>query len=817
MGENNLIPADQVLPHPLPVIPIPGPIVFPTLMAPLVVWESRAISTVEEALKSHKMVGLLLCKDDNFPDSPTPDHVYQFGVLGKILKRIKLPDGSIQVLIQGIRRFQTKSFLSTDPHWMVAAEYIEEPNPQKSIELDALSRTVIQHVKVLSESNSFFTDEMRVALVNAPHPGVVADIVAFALGLGRAEAQNFLEIIPIEDRFARLLGQLKREQDVATVQRKINDEVNNKVNSLQREFFLKEQLKLIKRELGMEEEGKEQNSRSFAERISAAGMPTSVEKIARDELKKFETLNEASPEYNISRNYLETLCDLPWNKRTEDQLGIETAREILDEDHLGLEKVKARILEFIAVRNLAKTEHRGSIILLVGPPGVGKTSIGKSIAKSMGRNFYRFSLGGMRDEAEIKGHRRTYVGAMPGKFIQAARRVGSKNAVILLDEIDKMASHYHGDPASALLEVLDPEQNSNFLDHYLDVPYDLSETIFICTANTTQSIPPALLDRMEIIELSGYTFEEKEHIARKHLLPRVLKRSGLKADQVKIDRKAIKTLIQDYAREPGLRTLEQLLEKISRKIAAHIVERREARERLKFPILIEDTRLVDYLGPKRFISETSESITLPGVVTGLAWTSMGGEILFIEATDLPGTGQLKLTGQMGEVMIESAQIAWTFVKKRLMEELLVAPSRLKDRDIHIHIPAGAIPKDGPSAGITLACALFSLFSNRLTRQKTAMTGELSLTGKVHPIGGVKEKLLAARRAGIERVIMPLANKKDFHDLPIDLLKSLDIQFVSNMDEVLVAALEPSKTRKKFTPTPKVLTRNRKVRYPRAHE
>jgi ATP-dependent Lon protease len=710
----------------------------------------------------------------------------------KILKRIKLQDGSIQILVQGLRRFKAKRLLSDHPHLVYEAEYAEDATPEKTLEIDALTRSIIQQVKDLSETHPFFNEEMKLALINAPHSGVVADIVAFALGLDKKDSQDFLETLSVQARFEKLLLFLKREQDVASVQKRINDEVNSKITTLQREFFLREQLKLIKKELGIEEEGKEQSSRTFRERIEAAGMSEEAKKLALEELEKFETLNEQSPEYNLARTYLDTLCSLPWSVETEDRLDLSHAREVLDQDHTGLAKVKERILEFLAVRNLQKAsgkgEGKGSILLLVGPPGVGKTSVGKSIARAMGRNFYRFSLGGMRDEAEIKGHRRTYIGALPGKFIQAAKRAGSKNAVILLDEIDKLASHYQGDPASALLEVLDPEQNSAFLDHYLDVPFDLSKMIFIATANTLQNIPAPLLDRMEIIELNGYTLEEKEKIARTHLLPKVLEESAIGTPNLRIEKPALRRLIRDYAREPGLRTLEQLLGKIARKTATRIVDRKEAREKLKMPVKIGEEDLEALLGPKRFSQELAGTHSLPGVTIGLAWTALGGDILFIEASELPGTGQLKLTGQMGEVMLESAQIAWTFVKKRLFQEMILSPAQLKDRDIHIHIPAGAIPKDGPSAGITLATTLYSLFTGVPARARTAMTGELSLTGRVLPIGGVREKLLAARRSGVERVILPKENRRDLHDLPIELLQDLEICFVEQVSEVFPLAI-----------------------------
>ena len=797
---------DQILPQHLICIPVLGPVLYPTLIVPIIVWHPKAIAAVEDLIeRKQSHLGLLLNRADTIVGNPSSLDVFSFGIAVKILKRIKLPDESIQLLVQGLKRFKSKSVVAENPILVIEAEYFNETLPEKSLEIDALTRSIINHVKDLSETHPFFNEEMKLALINAPHSGVVADIVAFALGLSKGEAQEFLEMISVRERFEKLLFYLKREHDVATVQKKINDEVNLKISTLQREFFLKEQLKLIKKELGMEEDGKEKNSRTFRERIEAANMVPETKKVVLEELEKFETLSEQSPEYNISRNYLETICSLPWSIETEDQLNLASAQTILDQDHSGLNKVKERILEFLAIRNLQreknKNQKKGSIILLVGPPGVGKTSIGKSIARSMGRNFYRFSLGGMRDEAEIKGHRRTYIGAMPGKFIQAAKRAGSKNAVIMLDEIDKLSSSYHGDPASALLEVLDPEQNSAFLDHYLDLPFDLSQMIFIATANTTQSIPAPLLDRMETIELTGYTLEEKESIAKKHLLPKILDHAALKSSDIKFDRKAFRKIIVDYAREPGLRVLEQTLAKVVRKTATKIVERRESRERLKLPIIIHEEDLFKLLGPKRFTHDLAEEIKTPGLMIGLAWTSVGGDILTIEAAELPGTGQLKLTGQMGEVMLESAQIAWTFVKKRLLEEMRISPSQFKERDIHIHIPAGGIPKDGPSAGITLASALYSLFVKREAQARTAMTGELSLTGRVLPIGGVREKLLAARRSNVSRVILPKENQRDLHDLPIELLKSLELHFVSHMDEVLDLVIQP---KPKFTKSKKTV-------------
>jgi ATP-dependent Lon protease len=786
--ESSLIHPDQVLPPNLFILPVNSSIIFPTLMAPLNVSQPRFVATVEEAINRNRQLGLILTREEELKEGVKPDQLYHYGVAVKILKRIKMPDGSVNLLVHSLKRFRTKKVLSDHPYIVVETEYLED-QIEKSTEMDALTRSVIGHVKKISETNPFFTEDMRLAMINAPSAGTVADLVTFALSLPKADAQDFLETISVKQRFEKLLTHLRREQDVADVQKKISSEVNTKINKMQREFFLREQMKSIKKELGIEEEGKEKSTRTFKERIEAAGMPDDVKKIALEELSKFETLMETSPEYNVSRNYLEILCALPWSIETQDRLDLIPARLSLDKDHYGLEKVKDRIIEFLAVRKL-KQNPKGSIICLVGPPGVGKTSVGKSIATTLGRNFYRFSLGGMRDEAEIKGHRRTYIGAMPGKVINAVKRAGSKNCVIMLDEIDKLGASFQGDPASALLEVLDPEQNQNFIDHYLDVPFDLSKVLFIATANNLSEIPGPLLDRMEVIELSGYTLEEKEDIAIRYVIPKELKENGLKTDQVRFERAAIRKIMTDYSREPGLRQLQQQVGRIARKAASQIVHESEARVKIKLKsqILITAEDLTDWLGPKRYYNEMAERITAPGVVVGLAWTSAGGDILFIEASELTGSGQLKLTGKMGEVMTESAAIAWSYVKKKSSQDFKLDQSWFKERDFHMHIPAGAIPKDGPSAGVTMATALYSLMSGRIAKQKLAMTGELSLIGKVLPVGGIKEKILAAKRAGITEVILPKLNEKDISEVPAYALKGMKLHFVSHVDEVFKLAL-----------------------------
>lgn len=799
----DLILPNQILPQNLFILPVTNMIAFPTMMAPLVVSVPRHIKTVEEVLSRNRILGLLLTRKGDVGEKTELKDLHSVGVAVKILKRIKMPDGSLNLLIHSMSRFAVKKSLSLRPHIVVETKYLED-QVEKSTEMDALTRTVITHVKKLAEVNPFFTEEMRLAMLNAPGPGTVADLVAFTLSLPKNELQDFVETLSVKERFLKLLVHLKREQDVADLQRKIQDDVNSKINTMQREFFLKEQLRVIKSELGMEEDDKSKAGRTFREKIKASGADEKVMKTVLNEIEKFETLSEHSPEYNTLRNYLETICNLPWGISTEDNLDTRRARKILNEDHYGLEQVKDRIVEFLAVRVLklkreskkkksyptsypATHPAKGSIICLIGPPGVGKTSVGKSIARTMGREFFRFSLGGMRDEAEIKGHRRTYIGAMPGKIIQAVTRAGTKNPVIMLDEIDKLGQSFQGDPASALLEVLDPEQNFAFLDHYVDIPFDLSKVLFVATANNKSSIPGPLLDRMEVIELPGYTLEEKEEIAADFVVPKVLEENGLNSQLLKFEKSALKAIMLDYAREPGLRTLQQLVEKIARKAAAQIVGRTKKRKSKK--IIIKKEGLSKWLGPKRYENEVAERITVPGVVTGLAWTAMGGDTLFIEATDVPGSGKLKLTGQMGEVMTESAAIAWSYVKKKLGLEYSLDEQFFGKKDIHLHIPSGAIPKDGPSAGITMATALYSLMTGRLARQKIAMTGEISLTGKVLPVGGIKEKILAARRAGIYKVILPKSNKKELSEIPKYALKGMSLIWVSHVEEVFKLALE----------------------------
>lgn len=792
-----LVTADSLLPQTLFVIPIQTSPVFPGMVAPLVLSKQKLIETAEHAMSNRGVVGLVLTKDD-------AKGMYEYGTAVRILKRLNTSDGAVTVLVHSLKRFKINKVVREDPYTVVQVDY-KDDILEKSLELDALTRSVVSQVKKLSESNPFFTEEIKLAMVNAPGPGAIADLVAFALSLKKEDAQDFLETAVVRQRFEKLLFHLKREQEVADLQKKINEDVNQKIHKMQREFFLKEQMRSIRRELGGDEEGNK-SIEKYRERIESARLTAEAKKIALEEVSKLETTSEASPEHNVIRNYLDWMLSLPWGNLSEDHLDLKNARKILDEDHYGIPKIKDRILEYLAVRKL-NPKAKGSVLCLVGPPGVGKTSLGKSVARAMGRSFFRFSLGGMRDEAEIKGHRRTYIGAMPGKILNAMKRAGTQNPVLLLDEIDKLGNSHQGDPASALLEVLDPEQNSTFLDHYLDVAFDLSQVMFIVTANSTSTIPAPLLDRMEVIDLSGYTLEEKEQIARVHVIPKEAEKHGLKTEQVEISAETLHKIMSGYSREPGMRSLQQNIAAICRKIAAKVVEN----PRLK-KVVVKNGDLYDYLGAERFENEVKRRTQDPGVVVGMAWTSLGGDILFIEATDVPrrlssnfghaarsnsvqkdaglsnenSFGQFKLTGQVGEVMTESAAIAYSFVKKKTKRSK-VAQRFFDENDIHVHIPAGAIPKDGPSAGVTMATALLSLVIGRHVKSDLAMTGEISLVGKVLPVGGIREKVLAAKRAGIKTIIMPKQNKKDLRELSSSNLKGLKFVFADNVEDVFKAA------------------------------
>ena len=825
------------LPSEVVIIPIVNSPIFPGMIAPIILSEDKYTPELDSYLSKNSYVALNLVKFKEYPEgqevfqemdemeeqegagdsfehaslteiSPkgiTSKDVYRVGVMCKVIKKLKLPDGSVNLLVHGMKRYRAVEFTADTPLLVARTEIfndIHEPDE----ELDAYTRSVINQVKKLSEINPYFNEEMKLAMLNSPSPGSLADLVAFALSLDVPEAQDFLETLVVKKRFAKLLVYLKREKDVADIQKKITDEVNDKVNKYQREYFLREQLKVIRSELGLDEDEKAKDLKKIRESLEEINMPEDAKKAAFEELERLESIPDSSPEYNVTRTYLNWMTQLPWDKESEDDVDIDGAKKILEKDHYGLERPKERILEFLAVRKL-KPEYDGTILCLAGPPGVGKTSLGHSIAKALGRKFYRFSLGGMRDEAEIKGHRRTYVGAMPGKLIQALKRVEVNNPVIMLDEIDKIGKSYQGDPASALLEVLDPEQNKTFIDNYLDVPFDLSKVLFIATANYVGEIPEALLDRMELIELSGYTIEEKLNIATKWVIPKQLKKHGLTTKDFSLGVPVLKALIADYAREPGVRVMEQFVAKLCRKAALEKVSNKKFK---KFSPTVNDLEKV--LGPKRFESDKAQKPLMPGVVTGLAWTAFGGDILFIESIPLKGKG-FKLTGQLGDVMNESANLAYSYVQSLLQNEIeknkpkvkarlkkgegaqISAPAAeeaqdfLANHQIHLHLPAGATPKDGPSAGITMALALYSLATNQMVRGDIAMTGELSLTGKVLPVGGIKEKVLAAKRAGIKEIILPWQNEKDLKEVPERHRKGMKFYPVKHFDEVLKIGLK----------------------------
>ncbi|MFP5386500.1 MAG: endopeptidase La [Bacteriovoracia bacterium] len=839
------------IPSEVVIIPIVNSPIFPGMIAPIILSEDKYTPELDGYLAKSNYVALNLVKFKDFgevqetifqemdeeevdyeendekllsmtsasdltPKGITPKDIYKVGVLCKVIKKLKLPDGSVNLLVHGMKRYRAVEYTADAPLLIARTEVfndIHEPDE----ELDAYTRSVINQVKKLSEINPYFNEEMKLAMLNSPSPGSLADLVAFALSLDVPEAQDFLETLIVKKRFAKLLVYLKREKDVADIQKKITDEVNDKVNKYQREYFLREQLKVIRNELGLDEDDKAKDIKKIKEALEEGGLPEEAKKAALEELERLESIPDSSPEYNVTRTYLNWMVQLPWNLATDDKVDIEASRKILEKDHYGLEKPKERILEFLAVRKL-KPEYDGTILCLAGPPGVGKTSLGHSIAKALNRKFYRFSLGGMKDEAEIKGHRRTYVGAMPGKIIQALKRVEVNNPVIMLDEIDKIGKSYQGDPASALLEVLDPEQNKTFIDNYLDVPFDLSKVLFIATANYVGEIPEALLDRMELIELSGYTIEEKLSIATKWVIPKQLKKHGLSSKEFTLGVPVLKALVSDYAREPGVRVMEQMVAKLCRRAALEKVSNKRFK---KFAPTVADLEKI--LGSKRFETDMAQKPLQPGIVTGLAWTSFGGDILFVESIPLKGKG-FKLTGQLGEVMGESANLAYSYVKRILQSQIeeemkkskkvtrkskkapsvvqtvpstsnVQAPNPeeatdfLATHEIHLHLPAGATPKDGPSAGITMALALYSLATHQMVRGDVAMTGELSLTGKVLPVGGIKEKVLAAKRAGIKEIILPWQNEKDLKEVPERHRKGVKFHPVKHFDEVLKIALK----------------------------
>ncbi len=772
-----IIPADQILPNRLLIVPLNGRPIFPGIFTPLMLQSKEDLAAVEQAMAGDSMIGLVLTKNEDEGEPEAAD-LQNVGTAAKIARKINLPDGGVNVFISTLKRFRTKKTLSKSDPIVVAVDYLDDEfQDGAEDEIKALTRSLISEMKQVSENNPLFSEEMRLNMVNIDNPGKIADFIASILNLPRDEQQRILETTDVKERMEQVLIHIKKEQELLRIQKKIQSQINEKIEKHQREFFLKEQLKVIKEELGMPVDAKHSEYLRIKEAVDSLPLEEDVREPVEQELEKFSMMEPTSSEYHVTRNYLETIISLPWGDPDPVTIDMEKARRILDRDHYGLEDVKERITEFLAVRKL-KGDFKGSIICLVGPPGVGKTSVGQSIARALGKSFFRFSVGGMRDEAEIKGHRRTYVGAMPGKIIQGLRVVKSKDPVFMIDEIDKLGASYQGDPSSALLEVLDPEQNVTFRDHYLDLPFDISSILFVTTANTLDTIPGPLRDRMEIIRLSGYIDDEKVAIARKYLIPRSLDRAGLGKKDVKYTKKALVAIADGYAREAGMRNYEKALDRIHRKLASKTVT-----ETAKPPYSIDAEDLTDLLGQPAFRAEDAAELTRPGMATGLAWTPYGGQTLTIESAAVPGKGSFKLSGQMGDVMQESAGIAYTYVRE-IAENFGVDKDYFESQLVHLHIPAGATPKDGPSAGITMASSLLSLATGRKIKKRLAMTGELSLVGNVLPIGGLKEKVIAARRNKVKEIVYPKANERDLLEVPEHIRKGITFHPVERMDEVI---------------------------------
>ncbi|HHJ13642.1 MAG TPA: endopeptidase La [Gammaproteobacteria bacterium] len=771
-----LIRARDILPGTLPILPQAERPFFPGQVIPLLLDPDTWGETIKQALENTQGVLGLLLADVERAEQATPEDFFYMGTAARIHRTGRV-DGRLQVLLEGIQRFSVKEWINRKPPFLAQVRYYPEPRFDDEPDIKAYAIAIINTIKELVPLNPLYGEEFKLFLDNF-HPNDPSHLADFACSLTTApkqDQQEVLEIVDLLKRLERVHALLTKELEVARTQAHIRQQVEQEMQQHQREHILREQMKIIQKELGISKDDRTAELDKFRERLEALQLPDSARERIEQEMDKFSVLETGSPEYATTRNYLDWLTSLPWGLHTEDQLDLDAARRILDQDHDGLEDIKQRILEFIGV-GIMKGEVSGSIILFVGPPGVGKTSLGRSIARALGRKFFRFSLGGMRDEAEIKGHRRTYVGAMPGKFVQAIKDTRSANPVIMLDEIDKVGASYQGDPASALLEVLDPEQNSDFLDHYLDVPFDLSKVLFICTANQLDTIPGPLLDRMEVIQLSGYLASEKIDIANHHLIPRQLERNGLKPGQLRIEKAALRRIVEDHAREAGVRRLEKLLGKIARKAVVKILQGE------KPPIRVRARDLETYLGQPSFSRD--RPLSGVGIITGLAWTALGGATLNVEATRVHQFSRgFKLTGQLGDVMRESAEIAYSHVLAHA-ERWGASPDFFENALIHLHVPAGATPKDGPSAGITMATALLSLARRRRPVRKLAMTGELTLTGQVLAVGGIREKVIAARRAGIRELILPAANAGDYKEIPDYIREGLQVHFVDRFDQVV---------------------------------
>ncbi len=765
------------LPAELPILPLSDLVVFPHMVASLVVTSASSIHLVDDVVAGSRLLGLVLQRDPHV-ENPHADDLHEYGCAGRVMRMLKFPDDSVRVLVQGVQRIRVVKVEKEEPYIVARIAPLKD-EVDSSIELGALASNAGEQFQRIISLSPAMPDELKVAALNAQDPARLADLIASNLNIALEERQRLLETYSVKSRLMRLADLLNRELEVLELGSEIQSKVTSTLSKGQRDYFLREQLKQIQKELGEEgEHGLE--VKEVREKIDKAQMPEEPKKAAMRELERLAVIPSASAEYTVVRSYLDWLVTLPWSKCTQDNLDIARARRVLDEDHFGLKRVKERILEYLSVRKLKK-DMKGPILCFVGPPGVGKTSLGMSIARALGRKFIRIALGGVRDEAEIRGHRRTYIGALPGRVIQGVRKAESANPVFMLDEIDKVGADFRGDPSAALLELLDPQQNHSFSDHYLEVPFDLSKVLFITTANVLDTVIPALRDRMEVLELPGYTEEEKLQIATKYVVPRQLNEHGLKRGQLRFDRQALRALVADYTREAGVRNMEREIAAVCRKIARRIVEGDLKKSRITKQVLS------DLLGPARFLAEVAERKGEPGVVTGLAWTPTGGDILFIEATRMAGKGGLLLTGSLGDVMKESGTAALSFVRSHC-PQLGINSDEFGRSDIHIHVPSGAIPKDGPSAGVAMAVALAALMSDRIVRPDVAMTGEITLRGKVLAVGGIKEKVLAAARSRIHTLILPERNRKDLVEVPVEVRRQLRFVFIDEVGEALKAAL-----------------------------
>ncbi len=776
------------IPAELPILPLRGTVVYPLTVIPLNVGQARSIRLVDEAATSPtRMIGLLTIKDEKIEEAG-PGDVHTIGTAAIIHRLLRAPDNTVRLIVQGLERIRVEEFTATEPYLRARVQVAPE-NDEKTVEVEALMRNTIELFRRLVSLAPHLPEELLMAALNVDDPRQLVYMLATSFQrMDPKDAQELLELDNVADKLRKLNALITKELEVLELGKKIQSQAQTELEKTQREYILREQLKQIKKELGEEDE-QAVEIKEYDKKIADAHMSEEAEREAKRELDRMRTMPPAAAEYHVIKTYLDWLVELPWSTTTQDNLDISRARVILDEDHYDLKEIKERLLEYLAVRKLRlerggaaeSSGYRGSILCFVGPPGVGKTSLGQSIARALGRKFIRMSLGGMHDEAEIRGHRRTYIGAMPGRIIQSIKRAGTKNPVMMLDEVDKVGADYRGDPSSALLEVLDPAQNKTFRDHYLDVDWDLSQVIFICTGNTLETIQPALRDRMEILTLSGYTEDEKLHIAKGYLIPRQVEENGLKPEEIKFDDEAVRQIIRDYTREAGVRNLEREIGSVCRKIATFIAEGKPT------PYDVTKDKLTELLNKPRFYSEVAERTTIPGVATGLAVTQVGGDILFIEATRMPGTKGFIVTGQLGDVMKESAQAALSYVRSQA-KSLGIDEKFFDNTDIHLHIPEGAMPKDGPSAGVAMATALASLLTNRLVKSDVAMTGEITLRGRVLPVGGIKEKVLAAHRAGLKTVILPKRNEKDLDDLPDQVRKEMSFVLAEQVSDVWDAAL-----------------------------